>query len=102
MPTAEPICGCTDLTHEDVRLLIKSKELKSMPAVMAGAGLEDLLWVPCLPPCDLNYYLLADWPEEYIDDPQSRFINERKHANIQKGRHLFRCATHVGRHDHPG
>ena len=24
------------------------------------------------------------WPLEYLDDPQSRFINERKHANIQK------------------
>jgi nitrite reductase (NADH) large subunit len=32
----------------------------------------------------LNFYLLADWPLEYKDDPQSRFINERKHANIQK------------------
>lgn len=32
----------------------------------------------------MNYYLLADWPLEYQDDPQSRFINERKHANIQK------------------
>ena len=32
----------------------------------------------------LNYYLLCDWPDEYTDDPQSRFINERAHANIQK------------------
>jgi len=32
----------------------------------------------------LNYYLLADWPGEYVDDNQSRFINERVHANIQK------------------
>ncbi|HID02068.1 MAG TPA: hypothetical protein EYP18_02475, partial [Desulfobacterales bacterium] len=32
----------------------------------------------------LNYYLLANWPEEYHDDPQSRFINERAHGNIQK------------------
>jgi nitrite reductase (NADH) large subunit len=32
----------------------------------------------------LNYYLLADWPGEYVDDKQSRFINERVHANIQK------------------
>jgi nitrite reductase (NADH) large subunit len=32
----------------------------------------------------LNYYLLATWPGEYQDDSQSRFINERVHANIQK------------------
>ena len=32
----------------------------------------------------LNYYLVADWPGEYEDDGQSRFINERVHANIQK------------------
>ncbi|MEN6630123.1 MAG: nitrite reductase large subunit, partial [Sulfuricella sp.] len=32
----------------------------------------------------LNYYLLSTWPHEVQDDPQSRFINERAHANIQK------------------
>jgi len=32
----------------------------------------------------LNYYLLSTWPKEAIDDPQSRYINERSHANIQK------------------
>ena len=32
----------------------------------------------------LNYYLLSTWPKEVVDDPQSRFINERSHANIQK------------------
>ena len=32
----------------------------------------------------LNYYLLCAWPGEYRDDNQSRFINERAHANIQK------------------
>jgi nitrite reductase (NADH) large subunit len=32
----------------------------------------------------LNYYLLSTWPDEYKDDQQSRFINERVHANIQK------------------
>jgi nitrite reductase (NADH) large subunit len=32
----------------------------------------------------LNYYLLATWPGEYRDDQQSRYINERVHANIQK------------------
>jgi len=32
----------------------------------------------------LNFYLLTAWPGEYVDDAQSRYINERAHANIQK------------------
>ena len=27
---------------------------------------------------------MADWPLDYTDDAQSRFVNERNHANIQK------------------
>ncbi len=32
----------------------------------------------------MNYYLISTWPGEAHDDPQSRLINERAHANIQK------------------
>ncbi|WP_341896379.1 nitrite reductase large subunit NirB [Ferrovibrio terrae] len=76
-------CGCTDLSHDDIRRLIIAKDLKSIPAVM-----QELEWKTscgcskCRPA--LNYYLLATWPGEYVDDNQSRFINERAHANIQK------------------
>lgn len=83
MPALQSVCGCTDLTHEDVRRLIKSQALKSQPAVW-----QELGWTTpngchvCRPA--INFYLLADWPVEYKDDPQSRFVNERKHANIQK------------------
>ncbi len=45
----------------------------------------------------LNYYLLCAWPGEYRDDKQSRFINERVHANIQKDGTYLRRAAHVGR-----
>ncbi|MEL6766391.1 MAG: nitrite reductase large subunit NirB [Pseudomonadota bacterium] len=82
-PEAKPMCGCTDLTHEDVRRLIKSRELKSMPAVWQELGWKTSCGCHVCRPA-LNYYLLADWPLEYADDPQSRFVNERKHANIQK------------------
>ena len=83
MPAAASICGCTDLTHEDVRRLIKAQELKSQDAVW-----QALAWSTpngchvCRPA--INYYLISDWPLEYQDDPQSRFVNERNHANIQK------------------
>lgn len=76
-------CGCTDLGHDDIRRLIVAKQLKSIPAVM-----QELEWKTscgcskCRPA--LNYYLVSTWPGEYVDDNQSRFINERAHANIQK------------------
>jgi nitrite reductase (NADH) large subunit len=78
-----PICTCTELGHDDVRRLIKAKGLKTIPAVM-----QELEWktscgcAKCRPA--LNYYLVSDWPDEYADDYQSRYINERVHANIQK------------------
>lgn len=79
----QPVCTCTDLGHDDVRRLILAKGLKSVPAVM-----QELEWktscgcAKCRPA--LNYYLLCAWPGDYVDDNQSRFINERVHANIQK------------------
>ena len=79
----QPICPCTEYGHDDVRRLIIAKGLKSIEAVM-----QELEWktscgcAKCRPA--LNYYLVADWPGEYEDDGQSRFINERVHANIQK------------------
>ncbi len=83
-PTAvQPICACTELGHDDVRRLIKAKGLKTIPAVM-----QELQWktscgcAKCRPA--LNYYLVCDWPDEYADDYQSRFVNERVHANVQK------------------
>jgi nitrite reductase (NADH) large subunit len=82
-PAQQSVCGCTDLTHEDVRRLIKSKELKSQPAVWQELGWKTPNGCHVCRPA-VNFYLLADWPVEYQDDPQSRFVNERKHANIQK------------------
>ena len=79
----QPMCGCTTLGHDDVRRLIKAKGLKTIPALM-----QELEWksscgcAKCRPA--LNYYLVCEWPGEYADDYQSRFINERAHANIQK------------------
>ena len=82
-PAAQSVCGCTDHTHEDVRRLIKSVPLKSQPAVWQELGWRTPNGCHVCRPA-VNFYLLADWPLEYRDDPQSRFVNERKHANIQK------------------
>ena len=83
VPAAASVCGCTDMTHEDVRRMIKSQKLTSMAAVWQECGWKTSCGCHVCRPA-LNFYLLADWPLEYQDDPQSRFINERKHANIQK------------------
>jgi nitrite reductase (NADH) large subunit len=80
---AKPLCGCTDHTHQEVRDAIKLNKLLTIAATM-----ELLAWrtpngcASCRPA--LNYYLLSTWPHEAKDDPQSRYINERAHANIQK------------------
>jgi nitrite reductase [NAD(P)H] large subunit len=81
--TAKPVCPCTDLTHEDVRRLIKARALKSVHAVMQELGWKSSCGCHVCRPA-LNFYLLADWPDDYRDDAQSRFINERAHGNIQK------------------
>ena len=79
----QPICGCTDHNHDELRRLIVAHELRSLPAVMQELGWKTSCGCAKCRPA-LNYYLLATWPGEYVDDSQSRFINERVHANIQK------------------
>ncbi len=79
----KPMCKCTDLTHDEVRGFILSKELMSVPAVMQELAWKTSCGCPSCRPA-LNYYLLCAWPGQYKDDAQSRFINERVHANIQK------------------
>jgi nitrite reductase (NADH) large subunit len=77
------ICGCSDFNHGQIRKAIREQHLTSMAQTM-----EFLNWstpngcATCRPA--LNYYLISTWPGEAKDDPQSRLINERAHANIQK------------------
>jgi nitrite reductase (NADH) large subunit len=79
----KPVCACTTHGHRRVRERIMAQGLQSIPAVM-----QALEWrtpdgcASCRPA--LNYYLLCAWPGIYRDDQQSRFVNERVHANIQK------------------
>ncbi|MAS42892.1 MAG: hypothetical protein CML46_00610 [Rhodobacteraceae bacterium] len=56
------LCACTELTHMDVRRLIKSKELRTMPAVMQECGWKTSCGCASCRPA-LNRYLLraAAW-----------------------------------------
>ncbi len=77
------MCKCTSFGHDDVRREIVAQGMRSIPEVM-----QKLHWSTpdgcssCRPA--LNYYLLCALPGDYQDDQQSRFVNERLHANIQK------------------
>lgn len=82
-PKDKPLCPCTEYTHDEVRAFIREQHLTSIRTIM-----DSLEWKKpdgchvCRPA--LNYYLISTWPAEVEDDYQSRFINERAHANIQK------------------
>ncbi|MCC7166343.1 MAG: NAD(P)/FAD-dependent oxidoreductase [Rhodospirillales bacterium] len=77
------LCACTDLPHDAVRREIVAQNLKTMSAVRGALGWRSATGCAKCRPA-LNYYLLCAWPAEYVDDGQSRFVNERVHANIQK------------------
>ena len=82
-PESKPLCACTEHNHDAVRAAIRDQKLTRISDVF-----ERLNWktsdgcASCR--MAINYYLISSWPKEAVDDPQSRFINERAHANIQK------------------
>src|SRR4051794_3487936 len=78
-----PICKCTDLGHDAVRRAILERELTTIAEAREALGWKTPDGCQKCRPA-LNFYLLCAWPGRYRDDPQSRFVNERVHANIQK------------------
>ena len=82
-PKMKAMCACTEHGHQAVRDAIVANKLLSITQVF-----NFMEWktpngcASCRPA--VNYYLISSWPKEAKDDPQSRFINERSHANIQK------------------
>jgi nitrite reductase (NADH) large subunit len=82
-PKMKAMCGCTEHGHQAVREAIVANKLLTIASVF-----NFMEWktpngcASCRPA--VNYYLISSWPKEARDDPQSRLINERSHANIQK------------------
>jgi len=80
-PSKKGMCGCTEYSHEEVRGTMRSEGFKTQQDIR-----NHLNWntPDGCPTCRMaiNYYLLCEYPG--YDDPQSRFINERAHGNIQK------------------
>ncbi|MCW8909106.1 MAG: (2Fe-2S)-binding protein, partial [Gammaproteobacteria bacterium] len=82
-PESKPMCACTDHTHDYVRAAIRDQKLVTISDVFTTLKWKtDDGCAACR--TALNYYLISSWPKEAKDDSQSRFINERAHANIQK------------------
>ena len=82
-PAKKAMCGCTDASHEETRKAIREQKLLSIDSVYRTQGWRTPNGCSSCRPA-VNYYLLSSWPKEVQDDPQSRFVNERSHANIQK------------------
>ncbi|MBT2728544.1 NAD(P)/FAD-dependent oxidoreductase [Bacillus sp. ISL-75] len=79
----EAICGCTTLSRDEVVKAIKVKDLTHVKEVMNVLEWETEEGCSKCRPA-LNYYLGMVHPTEYQDERESRFVNERMHANIQK------------------
>ena len=80
---AKPVCSCTEHGHQALRDAIRANHLISKEEVFAFLEWKTPDGCPSCRPA-INYYLISTWPKEALDDPQSRAINERSHANIQK------------------
>ena len=82
-PKTKAMCGCTDKGHQAVRDAIVASKLLTIASVYESLGWRTPNGCSSCRPA-VNYYLISSWPKEAKDDPQSRYINERSHANIQK------------------
>ncbi|MCM3669138.1 nitrite reductase large subunit NirB [Mesobacillus maritimus] len=77
------LCGCTTLSRDEVVAEIKQKGLTSVKEVMNVLGWkQEEGCTKCRPA--LNYYLGMILQDQYKDDRDSRLVNEKMHANIQK------------------
>ncbi len=82
-PKKKAMCGCTDSSHQEVRDAIRERKLITIDSTYRALNWRTPNGCSSCRPA-VNYYLISTWPKEAKDDPQSRFINERSHANIQK------------------
>ncbi|WP_117170478.1 nitrite reductase large subunit NirB [Paraliobacillus sediminis] len=77
------VCGCTTLSRDEVIEEIKEKGLTHTREVMNVLGWKNEEGCSKCKPA-LNYYLGMLNPTDYEDEKESRYVNERLHANIQK------------------
>ncbi|MDR7236622.1 nitrite reductase large subunit NirB [Neobacillus drentensis] len=79
----DAICSCTHFSRNEIVEEIQTKGLTHIKEVMNVLGWSTEEGCSKCRPA-LNYYLGMVNPLEYKDERESRFVNERMHANIQK------------------
>ena len=77
------ICGCTTLSRDEIVAEIKEKGLQTTKEVMNVLGWNQPEGCSKCRPA-INYYLGMMYPDTHEDEKESRFVNERMSANIQK------------------
>ncbi|KGE18022.1 nitrite reductase large subunit NirB [Paenibacillus wynnii] len=77
------ICSCTSLSRDEIVAEITAKGLKTTKEVMNVLGWKQEEGCSKCRPA-VNYYLGMIYPDTYEDEKESRFVNERMGANIQK------------------
>jgi nitrite reductase (NADH) large subunit len=79
----EAICSCTTLSRDEILDEITFKGLTHIKEIMIVLGwMTEEGCSKCRPA--LNYYLGMIDPINYQDEKESRLVNERMHANIQR------------------
>jgi nitrite reductase (NADH) large subunit len=77
------ICSCTTLSRDEIVAEITAKGLKTTKEVMNVLGWKQGEGCSKCRPA-INYYLGMMNPDTHQDEKESRFVNERMGANIQK------------------
>lgn len=77
------ICGCTTMSRDEIVAEIKEKGLSTTKEIMHVLGWSNPEGCSKCRPA-LNYYLGMLYPDSHEDEKESRFVNERMNANIQK------------------
>jgi nitrite reductase (NADH) large subunit len=77
------ICKCTTLSRDEVVAGIQDKGLTNVREVMNVLGWKEAAGCSKCRPA-INYYLGMIYRDQYKDDRDSRLVNEKMHANIQK------------------
>ena len=80
-PAAPVFCACLPLERGQLRDAIRSRGLRSVENVLAELG-DGTGCATCKPA--LAYLLDVLWCGDYEEDRSARFINDRRHANIQR------------------
>ncbi|MNO40017.1 Nitrite reductase [NAD(P)H] [compost metagenome] len=81
--TKQGICSCTTLSRDEIVAEITAKGLKTTKEVMNVLGWKQEEGCSKCRPA-INYYLGMINPDTHQDEKESRFVNERMGANIQK------------------